>query len=229
MSASPFSWKSFFLTAATGFALLTYYNYEKQRQQTKLKPIEMIGRAAIGGKFELRDQHGATVTSDQIKGEYVLLYFGFTHCPDICPTELVKMNEALDKFESQLSAQQKSASGSESLLIRPVFISIDPARDTVARMHQYATEESPVRSTPRAKRMMWLTGDDEAVRAAAKAYRVYFSVPDHEEGDDYNVDHSIFFYLLDRQGQVLEYYAKSLTSQEVADKIKKTIAQDLQK
>lgn len=217
------------MTLLAGCALLTYYNIERARKQTEIKQVVSIGRAAIGGPFELTSSDGKTVSSESLQGQYLMLYFGFTHCPDICPAEMIKMNDALDKFDVQIR-QHRNARGvpDSQLSVKPVFISIDPARDTPVRLAQYAATESPTRSAPRSKDMLWLTGPDEVVRRVARLYRVYYSAPDVKPGEDYLVDHSIFFYLVDKRGDVLEYFGKSLTSQEVADKMTKLIGQDLQ-
>lgn len=102
--------------------------------------------------------------------------------------------------------------------IVPVFVSIDPRRDTSARLHAYKKDYDP--------RMLWLTGSDAEVSAVAKAYRVYYSAPDVAEGsdEDYLVDHSIFFYLLDREGQFMEFFGKSKSAEEVAGKMAQLVA-----
>ena len=110
------------------------------------------------------------------------VYFGFTHCPDICPEELDKMAEMID--------QVKEISGNT---MRPIFITCDPARDTPAVMKTYLAEFHPD--------MIGLTGTYEAVKSVCKAYRVYFSTPsDVKPGQDYLVDHSIYFYLMGKYG-----------------------------
>jgi protein SCO1/2 len=104
--------------------------------------------------------------------------------------------------------------------IVPVFISIDPRRDTPARMKAYKKDYMP--------QMLWLTGTDEEVSKVAKAYRVYYSAPDVDEGadDDYLVDHSIFFYLLDREGHFVEFFGKSKSAEEVAQRMAQLVVTD---
>ena len=199
----------------TAGGLLAYYNYEKERKQTAFQPVVSIGRAALGGPFSLVSHTGDTVTSDQLKGQYAMIYFGFTHCPDICPTELAKMESALAAYHST----------HPTLPIQPIFISIDPQRDTPARMQQYKQQYSPS--------FLFLTGTTQQIKDVARHYRVYYSAPDEVaageggEGEEgYLVDHSIFFYLLDREGEVMDYYGKNMTSEEIAVKLARIIADD---
>ena len=196
----------------TAGGLLAYYNYEKERKQTAFQPVVSIGRAALGGPFTLVSHTGETVTSEQLKGRYVMIYFGFTHCPDICPTELAKMEQALAAYHAQHPAHP----------IQPVFISIDPQRDTPERMQQYKQQYSPS--------FLFLTGSTEQIKEVARHYRVYYSAPETApvgEGEEgYLVDHSIFFYLLDREGEVMDYYGKNLTWEEIAQKLCRIIPED---
>lgn len=198
----PGSWGSVAFLIIVGGAAVVYFRYQQDKLQNTVR-VETIGKPLLGGPFNLIDDSGKRVSSDSMKGKYVLLYFGFTHCPDICPTELKKMEEALDQFEKIHPSHP----------ITPVFISIDPRRDTVARLRDYKKAYDP--------RMLWLTGSPEEVAAVAKSYRVYYSAPDVASGsdDDYLVDHSIFFYLLDREGQFMEFFGKSKSAEEVAGRM----------
>ena len=196
----------------TAGGLLAYYNYEKERKQTAFQPVVSIGRAALGGPFTLVSHTGETVTSEQLKGRYAMIYFGFTHCPDICPTELAKMEQALTAYHKQHPNHP----------IQPIFISIDPHRDTPERMQQYKQQYSPS--------FLFLTGTPQQIKDVARHYRVYYSAPDEVTAggaeEDYLVDHSIFFYLLDREGEVMDYYGKNLTSEEIATKLCRIIPED---
>ena len=194
----------------TAGGLLAYYNYEKERKQTAFQPVVSIGRAALGGPFTLVSHTGETVTSEQLKGQYAMIYFGFTHCPDICPVELQKMEQALSAYHSQHPRHP----------IQPVFISIDPQRDTPQRMAQYKQQYSPS--------FLFLTGTPQQIKDVARTYRVYYSAPDEvQDGEEgYLVDHSIFFYLLDREGEVMDYYGKNMTSEEIAQKLCRIIPED---
>ena len=122
----------------------------------------------------------ATVTVP-LAGEFALLYFGFTFCPDICPEELEKIAEAMDLVEARTGVK-----------VQPVFISVDPERDTPAKIKEYVAEFHP--------RMIGLTGGMEAVKQVSKKYRVYFSKTG-ESSTDYLVDHSIIHYFIDPAGE----------------------------
>jgi len=146
-----------------------------------------VGRPKVGGQFELVDQEGTRFTEGNMKGKYALVYFGFTHCPDICPEELDKMAQMIDLV--------RTSSPSTPLL--PIFITCDPARDTPAVIKTYLAEFHPS--------MIGLTGTWEQVKQVCKAYRVYFSTPPNvKPGQDYLVDHSIYFYLMDPEGDFVE-------------------------
>ena len=191
----------------TGGLLVAYYQYERERQQTAFQPVVSIGRAAIGGPFSLVSADEEPTSSASLRGRYLMLYFGFTHCPDICPTELRKMEHALSLYHAHFPQHP----------ITPVFISIDPHRDTPERLRAYRAQYSPS--------FLFLTGSSDDIRAVAKSYRVYYSAPEGD-ADDYLVDHSIFFYLLDREGDVIEYFGKNSTADEIARKLCQLIPAD---
>ena len=149
-----------------------------------------IGKPKVGGAFDLMDQHGRRFTSDDLRGRYALMYFGFSHCPDICPEELDKMAKMVDLVAEKFGRDGGSTGGEGSQgVMRPVFITCDPARDTPAVLDTYLKEFHPA--------LIGLTGSWEAIKSVCKAYRVYFSTPpDVKPGQDYLVDHSIYFYLM---------------------------------
>ena len=138
----------------------------------------------IGGPFSLTDANGRTVTEADFRGRYMLVYFGYTYCPDVCPTTLNQVAEAMDKL------------GEEANRITPVFITVDPARDTPAVIKQYLAAFSP--------KLVGLTGSPEAIAKVAKEYRVYYAV--HQIGGgaaDYTVDHSSILYLMGPDGRFI--------------------------
>lgn len=135
-------------------------------------------------------------------GKFSLIYFGFTNCPDICPEELDKMSAVVDEADKALGEE----------LVQPVFISCDPARDTVEQTARYVADFHP--------RLIGLTGTYDDVKRACKSYRVYFSTPpDASPDDDYLVDHSIFFYLMDPKGGFVDAFGKNSTASEVTKKV----------
>ena len=138
-----------------------------------------IGRPLVGGPFRLTDHNGKEFTQEDLKGKYSLVYFGFTHCPDICPEELDKMAGMMEQVK------EKHGAG----VLRSVFISCDPARDTPEVIRRYLAEFH--------EDILGMTGSWQEVKDVCKAYRVYFSTPpDVQPGQDYLVDHSIYFYLM---------------------------------
>ncbi|KAI1077878.1 SCO1 protein [Whalleya microplaca] len=184
----PFSWKAGVLFVIAGCGLVWYFEHEKKRMQLRriAEASKGVGKPKVGGDFELVDQEGGAFGSAGLKGRFSLVYFGFTHCPDICPEELDKMARMFDLVE----AERPGA-------LRPVFITCDPARDTPAVLKEYLAEFHP--------RFLGLTGAYDQIRDVCKAYRVYFSTPkDVPPGQDYLVDHSIYFYLMDPEGDFVE-------------------------
>ncbi|KAK4232278.1 SCO1/SenC-domain-containing protein [Podospora fimiseda] len=186
--SGPFSWKAGLLFVLTGAGLLYYFEQEKVRMQRKriAESAKGVGRPKVGGPFQLMDQEGRTVTDEDLKGRYSLVYFGFTHCPDICPEELDKMARMFDLVEDQRPGG-----------LAPVFVTCDPARDGPKELKEYLAEFHP--------KFIGLTGTYDQIKAMCKAYRVYFSTPTQvKPGQDYLVDHSIYFYLMDPEGDFVE-------------------------
>jgi protein SCO1/2 len=162
-------------------------------------------RASIGGPFSLSDTAGKRVTDVDFRGKLMLVFFGYTHCPDACPTGLQTMAELLDKL------------GADAREVAPVFISVDPERDTPEALSAYVKNFSP--------QIVGLTGSVDAVASAAKAYRVYFRKAGGGR-DDYTVDHSAFVYLMDREGQYLTHFMFNTPTDAIANVIRKHISGD---
>jgi len=151
--------------------------------------IETTGTALIGGPFTLVDQNGKTVTDRDFRGKYMLIFFGFTHCPDICPAELQVMSAALD------------ALGPKADGVVPIFVTLDPERDTPEALGTYVENFG--------KNFVGLTGSPTAVADAAKAYRVTYSKFEYKGKDGnngYSIDHSALVYLMDKNGQYLTHF-----------------------
>ncbi|TLD21904.1 hypothetical protein PspLS_08131 [Pyricularia sp. CBS 133598] len=186
--SGPFSWKAGVIFVLTAAGLVWYMDHEKERMHKKriADASKGVGKPRIGGAFELIDQDGRPFSSDSLKGRYSLVYFGFSHCPDICPEELDKMALMFDEV-------QKERPGA----LAPVFVTCDPERDTPEVLKEYLAEFHAD--------FIGLTGTYEQIKAMCKAYRVYFSTPrDVKPGQDYLVDHSIYFYLMDPEGDFVE-------------------------
>jgi protein SCO1 len=168
-------------------------------------PVQSTSRSAvIGGPFALIDTDGKTVTDRSYRGKWMLIDFGYTFCPDACPTALTNVSAALDRL------------GRDADAIQPLFITVDPKRDTVAAMADYLKSFSP--------RIVGLTGTQAQTDAAAKAYRVYVA-PQKGEGDDYLIDHSAYFYLMDRDGKFVNVIAGSASGDDIAAKLRQLMAQ----
>ena len=163
------------------------------------------GEALVGGPFTLTDQHGAVVTERDFAGRYMLIYFGYTYCPDFCPMSLSNMTQALDLLPPEQAEQ-----------VVPIFITVDPERDTVAQLAEYAPLFHP--------RLVALTGSPEAVKQAAQAYRVYFAKAGDTDSDAYLMDHSTFIYLMGPDGRYVRHFAHNATPEEMADAIEAAIA-----
>jgi protein SCO1/2 len=159
--------------------------------------------SAIGGPFRLTDQNGNWVTDADLKGKWSLIYFGYTHCPDACPTALNDIAVAL----GELGAKREA--------VRPVFITVDPERDTPAALKDYVTSfDAPI---------LALTGTAEEVAQAAKAYRVYYA-KHAEPGGDYSMDHSSVIYVMDPQGRFTASFTHESSPEQIAERLKKLLA-----
>lgn len=162
--------------------------------------VGTIGVPKIGGPFTLVDQDGKTVTEADFRGRYSLIYFGYTYCPDVCPTALSVMADALDIL------------GPKGDKVTPVFITVDPERDDVAALKEYVGYFHP--------RMIGLTGTVEQVEVATDAYKAYFAkVGDGYGDDDYAMDHSSITYLMGLDGEFITYFGNGVGAEEMAEKM----------
>ena len=159
--------------------------------------------SAIGGPFRLVDQDGKTVTDADLKGKWSLVYFGYTHCPDACPTALNDIAIALDELGPKRGA------------VRPVFITVDPERDTPEVLKAYVTAfDAPI---------LALTGTPDEIAQAAKGYRVYYA-KHPEAGGDYSMDHSSVIYVMDPEGRFTASFTHQSAPEEIAERLKKLLA-----
>ncbi len=165
------------------------------------------GTALIGGAFELTNHTGQRVTDQDFRGKYMLVYFGFTSCPDMCPTSLTLMSDALDILADTDPDLVKS--------ITPVFITLDPERDQVAEMAAYIAHFFPG--------MVGLTGSADDIRTAARAYRVFYQKTPPENSGDYLIDHSSITFLMGPDGDYLQHFAHGTDGARMAENIRKTL------
>ena len=181
--------------AATGLVVVGWLQPDPPQVRTS-------GTALVGGPIKLTGHDGKVVSDHQFRGKYMLVFFGYTYCPDICPAGLQVMTAALEKL------------GPKADNIQPLFITIDPERDTVEVMASYVENFHP--------RLIGLTGTPEEIAAVAKAYRVYYK----KAGDDgdYLMDHSSILYLMDGDGKFAQHFTYSTDASGLAKDIEKAIS-----
>ncbi|KAF4755383.1 Cu-binding protein, partial [Perkinsus olseni] len=171
-----------------------------------LAEIEEIGKPKLGGPWTLVDcRSGKPLASEQLRGKFYLIYFGFTFCPDICPQELEKAGKAVDIVEKEY--------GDGTIV--PIFVTVDPSRDTCAQTTLYLSEFDP--------RTIGLTGTHEQIKDITRKFRVYYNQGIRNDSEDYLVDHSIIHYLVGPNGKFIDFYGKNMTADEIAAKIGKEI------
>src|ERR1700724_4063489 len=162
--------------------------------------------SAIGGPFRLVDQNGNTITDADLKGKWSLVYFGYTHCPDACPTALNDISIALEDLGTQRDA------------VRPVFITVDPERDTPEALKAYVTSfDAPI---------LALTGTADQIANAAKGYRVYYA-KHPEAGGDYSMDHSSVIYVMDPEGRFTASFTHESAPEQLSERLKQQIGGEL--
>ncbi|MCP3475182.1 SCO family protein [Bradyrhizobium sp. CCGUVB1N3] len=156
--------------------------------------------AAIGGPFALTDQNGKTVTDKSLKGKPTLIFFGYTHCPDVCPTSLFEISEVL------------RAMGKDADKVNAYFISVDPERDTPSTMKDYLSSFDP--------HLEGLSGDPAETTKVLTSYRVYAKKVPTKDGD-YTMDHTALIYLMDRDGRFVAPFNMKRTPEEAAIELKR--------
>ncbi|MEZ5828785.1 MAG: SCO family protein [Hyphomicrobiales bacterium] len=187
----------FLFGALVGAAIMIYNAGTQPRVVTS-------GKALIGGSFKLIGKDGKTVTDQDFRGRYMLVFFGFTHCPDICPAELQVMAAALDEL------------GSDADKVVPIFISVDPERDTPEVVTAYVENFGP--------NFVGLTGSPEAVAEAAKAYRVTYDKYEYEDdagNSNYSVDHSALAYLMGPDGEFITHIPYGTPPEKLAETLRR--------
>lgn len=174
------------LAVVAGVLLYTPWGRQIWQRETNI--------ALIGGPFHLIDQNGQPRSDSDFRGQYLLVFFGFTNCPDVCPTTLSTVTNAMDKL------------GSDAAKVTPLFITVDPERDTPAVMKAYAANFTP--------RLVALSGSPDAIAAAAKLYRIYYKKVG--EGADYSMDHTALLYLMGPDGNYLAHFSPDATADDIA-------------
>lgn len=164
-----------------------------------------MSNTLVGGPFTLQDGDGAQVTDRDFRGKYMLVYFGYTFCPDVCPTTLNEVADALERL------------GPKGAKLQPIFITVDPKRDTPAVVKQYAAAFTP--------RLIGLTGSPEQIAQVAKEYRVYYAErPTGPGPGDYSMDHSSVIYLMGPDGKFIAPIRPTATGAEMAADLAKYLS-----
>jgi protein SCO1 len=177
------------LLLGIGLALLAGLGFQVFMQRPA-PPAVASGEAQIGGPFELVDQHGQRRTAREFAGRYMLIYFGYSFCPDICPTDLAALGAGLAQIEASDAARGAK--------VQPIFITIDPQRDTVAALKDYVPSFHP--------RLLALTGSVTQINAIRKAYHVYAQKNiDAQDPKNYLVDHTALLYLMGPDGKYVAH------------------------
>ena len=188
---------SVILLLAAGLAAFTAYRL----MQPQSPIVRTSGTALVGGSFEMIDQDDKTVSEKDFHGKYMLIFFGYTFCPDICPTELQVITGALEQL------------GDKAKNIQPVFVTIDPERDTPEVMKEYVSNFYPG--------MIGLTGTAEQLALMARKYRVFYSKAAQagESADEYTMDHSSILYLMGPDGAFVKHFSYGTDAAKLATSI----------
>ncbi len=164
------------------------------------RSVPVATASAIGGPFRLVDQNGRGVSDVDLKGRPSLVFFGFTHCPEICPTALFDISEILNKL------------GPDAAKVNALFVTVDPERDTPEKLKDYLSSFNP--------RLIGLSGDPAAVAAVAKAYRVYFKKVPLDAGG-YTMDHTAIVYLMDKDGRFVAPFSLKRRPEDAASDLRR--------
>lgn len=200
----PVSWAAFGVIAVASASAVGYFQVERERRlERAMGKVVSTGKPAIGGPWSLIDLDGNLVTNKNFEGKWLLLYFGFARCPDICPSEMLKVGRVMDTLKKEHPNLAEK--------IQPVFVSVDPARDSLKALREYGKDFHPS--------YVFLTGSPDQVQQMAKKYRVYVSKADETEDGDYLVDHSIVVYFHDDTGDLADCFTQSMRPKDVVEKI----------
>jgi cytochrome oxidase Cu insertion factor (SCO1/SenC/PrrC family) len=176
----------------------------RRAESARLMNELMSGKAAVGTPFTLTNPQGKRVSLADFRGKLVMLYFGYTSCPDVCPTDLLAIAQTLKSL------------GKQGEQVQPVFITLDPARDTREVLRGYATAFHP--------RLVALTGGEDEIRRVATAYKVFYEKVRIENMDRYLIDHAAFTFLLDRNGKYVLFFPPGTPPERMAVMVREQLA-----
>ncbi len=194
------------LAFLAGFVALVVLDYLTETDKITPPTAEQNTKALIGGPFSLVNHHGQSVSHDDFRGKYMLIYFGYTYCPDICPMELQIMSDALDQTPEEILAE-----------INPLFITVDPNRDTVEILAQYVPAFH--------EKIIGLTGNEEQIKVVNRAYRVYAAKEQSEDPDSYLISHTSYIYLMDRNGEYVTHFRSRTDPSVMSQQLQEIIRQ----
>jgi len=178
--------------------------HKDEMRRTELREQAMHpASSALGGPFTLTDQSGKTVTDFDYRGKYLLVYFGYTYCPDLCPTGLEAIAHTLDQL------------GRDAKKIQTIFITIDPARDTPKKLKEYVASFHPG--------IEGLTGSPDQIATIAKEYQVYYARGEDVEDGDYLMDHSSLIYVMDPKGKFVTTFPDDVSPAAMTDALRSII------
>ena len=193
----------FLLLSAAAIGLWITGSLPDVAQQKSDSSSVLAGVPQIGGSFSLVNHNGKSVTEKDFKGKFLLIFFGFTNCPDVCPTEMQTFSVAMEEL------------GDDANEVVPIFVTVDPARDTPEVMGEYVAAFHPS--------IIGLTGSEEAISDIKKKYRVYSQKQDNDDPDYYLVDHTSFTYLMGRDGDLITVFSYGVPPEEIASKIREQL------
>jgi cytochrome oxidase Cu insertion factor (SCO1/SenC/PrrC family) len=189
---------------AASLASIAFAQETDQARAGRMMDDLMWGRGHVGGPFELVDQTGRKRTDSDFRGKFLIVYFGYTYCPDVCPTDLMEIGLALDKL------------GEDGAKVQPLFISVDPERDTPSVLADYVSMFN--------SRIVGLTGTPAQIRAAADAYKAYYAKVYPKKTDVYLIDHTGFIYLMGPAGEYLGFFPPGTSADRMVEVIRQQFA-----
>lgn len=195
--------KAILLTTTLLAGAAGLYFIQNNEYASKDTEVVQTQEVVIGGEFSLKNQFGEAVSYKDFKGKLMLVYFGFSYCPDVCPTDLAKMTAAIHSL------------GDKSEQVSPIFITVDPERDTVEQLKTYAANFHP--------RLQALTGDKAQIDRVVKAYKVYASKTENKELTEYQMNHSAYMYLMNENGEYITHFTREDDAEAIAALIKENV------
>ena len=177
-----------------------------RRSAAELMDVLMWNREPVGGPFALVDHTGQPRTDADFRGKLMLIYFGFTYCSDVCPTDLQAIAAAMDRL------------GPASEAVQPLFITVDPEKDTPEQLKEYVRLFHP--------RLIGLTGDARQIRKLTGAYKVYFAKAEPAKASDRGIDHTGYMYLIGRDGQYIGFFPPGTSAARMVDVIRPLVEEE---